>query len=71
MDGPSFNEFVVKLNRPVREVQKALLQKGIIAGYDLGRDYPSLENHLLVCVTEIRTKDEIDRFVEEMGVCHG
>jgi len=71
MDGPSFNEFVVKLNRPVREVQKALLQKGIIAGYDLGRDYPRLENHLLVCVTEIRTKDEIDRFVEEMGVCHG
>jgi glycine dehydrogenase subunit 1 len=66
-DGHSFNEFVVKLNKPVKEVNQQLLTKGIIGGYDLGRDYPGLEQHMLVAVTELRTKDEIDTFVKEMG----
>lgn len=66
-EGPSFNEFVVKLNKPVKEVNQKLLESGIIGGYDLGRDYPGLENHMLVAVTELRTKEEIDTFVKEMG----
>lgn len=66
-DGPIFNEFVVKLPRPVKEVNQALLQKGFIGGYDLGRDYPGLENHMLVAVTELRTKEEIDTFAKELG----
>lgn len=66
-DGHSFNEFVVKLNKPVKQVNQQLLEKGIIGGYDLGRDYPGLENHMLVAVTELRTKEEIDTFVKEMG----
>ena len=37
-DGPVFNEFVVKLNKPVKEVNEKLLDKQIIGGYDLGRD---------------------------------
>ncbi|XJZ29108.1 aminomethyl-transferring glycine dehydrogenase subunit GcvPA [Bacillota bacterium Lsc_1132] len=69
-DGPSFNEFILKLNRPVKEVNKLLLQKGIIGGYDLGRDDPELANHMLVAVTEQRTKEEIDTFVKEMGDYH-
>ncbi|MBW8348094.1 aminomethyl-transferring glycine dehydrogenase subunit GcvPA [Bacillus sp. IITD106] len=66
-DGYQFNEFVVKLNKPVREVNEILLQKGIIGGYDLGRDYPELDGHMLVAVTELRTKEEIDSFVKEVG----
>lgn len=69
-EGPSFNEFIVKLNKPVKEVNKALLQKGIIGGYDLGRDFSDLENHMLVAVTELRTKEEIDTFVKELGDFH-
>ncbi|MGX1901077.1 aminomethyl-transferring glycine dehydrogenase subunit GcvPA [Thermolongibacillus altinsuensis] len=68
--GPFFNEFVVKLNKSVKEVNKRLLEKGIIGGYDVGRDYPELENHMLVAVTELRTKEEIDTFVKELGDCH-
>ena len=34
-DGPSFNEFVVKLNKLIKEVNQELLEKGIIGGYDL------------------------------------
>ncbi len=39
----SFNEFVVKLNKPVKEINQKLLKKNIIGGYDLGRDYPELK----------------------------
>jgi glycine dehydrogenase subunit 1 len=61
---PSFNEFVVKLPRSVKEVNEALFQQGIIGGYDLGKDYPELANHMLIAVTEVRTKAEIDRLAE-------
>jgi glycine dehydrogenase subunit 1 len=69
-DGYSFNEFVVKLNKPVKEINQDLLEKGIIGGYDLGRDYPELANHMLVAVTEQRSKEEIDTFVKEVGDLH-
>ncbi|KKK33213.1 glycine dehydrogenase [Mesobacillus campisalis] len=69
-EGPSFNEFVVKMNRPVKAINEELLAKGIIGGYDLGRDYPELNEHMLIAVTELRTKEEIDTFVEELGDCH-
>lgn len=66
-EGPIFNEFVVKLNKPVKEVNAKLLEKGIVGGYDLGLTYPDLQNHMLVAVTELRTKEEIDTFVKELG----
>lgn len=69
-NGSHFNEFVVKLREPVKTVNERLLQKGIIGGYDLGRDYPDLANHMLVAVTELRTKAEIDDFVKELGDSH-
>jgi glycine dehydrogenase subunit 1 len=69
-DGHLFNEFVVKLNKPVKEINQQLLQKGIIGGYDLGRDYPDLANHMLVAVTEQRLKEEIDTLVKEVGDLH-
>jgi glycine dehydrogenase subunit 1 len=65
-EGASFNEFVVKLSKPVKEVNQALLKKGVIGGYDLGRDYPELDGHMLIAVTELRTKEEIDNFVKEL-----
>ncbi|WP_374724578.1 aminomethyl-transferring glycine dehydrogenase subunit GcvPA [Calidifontibacillus erzurumensis] len=64
--GPFFNEFVISCPKPVNDINEYLLQKGIIGGYDLGRDYDELSNHMLVCVTELRTKAEIDLFVKEM-----
>lgn len=66
-DQPFFNEFVLKLPRPVAEVNSELLEHDIIGGYDLGRDYPELANHMLVAVTEIRTREEIDRFAAVLG----
>lgn len=63
---PSFNEFVVKLSKPVADVNRKLLDAGIIGGYDLGLDYPELTGHTLLAVTELRTKEEIDTLVKEL-----
>ncbi len=65
--GSHFNEIVVKTNKSVTEINKGLIEKGIIGGFDLGRVYPGLENHALIAVTELRTKEEIDTLVAEMG----
>lgn len=62
-----FNEFVVKLSKDVDEINETLLKEGIIGGYNLGRDNDSLKNHMLVAVTELRTKEEIDGLVERLG----
>ncbi|MBI2842568.1 MAG: aminomethyl-transferring glycine dehydrogenase subunit GcvPA [Armatimonadetes bacterium] len=61
---PFFKEFVVKSEKPVSEINRKLLDNGIIGGLDLGQYYPELKNHVLICVTEKRTKEEIDRMVE-------
>ncbi|TGV16864.1 glycine dehydrogenase, partial [Mesorhizobium sp. M00.F.Ca.ET.186.01.1.1] len=61
---PVFNEFVLKVPKSVGEVNRELLAKKIVGGYDLGRDYPELANHMLLAVTEARTKEEIDALVQ-------
>jgi len=62
---PFFREFVVKSKRPVAELNQGLLTHQILGGYDLGQDYPDLQNHWLVAVTEKRTKAEIDHLVRK------
>ncbi|MBN6186050.1 aminomethyl-transferring glycine dehydrogenase subunit GcvPA [Aneurinibacillus sp. BA2021] len=69
-DAPIFNEFVVKTAKPIGEMNRALLQDGIIGGFDLGRDYPELSGHMLLAVTELRTKEEIDRLVKGLEGAH-
>ncbi|MBC1527120.1 aminomethyl-transferring glycine dehydrogenase subunit GcvPA [Listeria seeligeri] len=61
-----FNEFVIKLAKPIKEVNEALLDEGIIGGYDLGFYDAKYEKHMLVAVTEMRTKEEIDAFVASL-----
>lgn len=61
---PFFKEFVVRTERPVSEINRRLLEDNILGGLDLGRYYPELENHMLLCVTEKRTREQIDRLVE-------
>ncbi len=67
MSKPFFNEFVVACPRPVAEINEALLKEGMIGGYDLGQNYFHAQDHMLVCVTEVNGKDEIDRLVEVLG----
>ncbi len=66
-DKPFFKEFVVASDMPVEHVNRGLLENGILGGYDLGKDYPGYEKSLLFCVTEKRTRAEIDNLVDVMG----
>ncbi|TLN21298.1 aminomethyl-transferring glycine dehydrogenase subunit GcvPA, partial [bacterium] len=61
---PFFNEFVVKCPRPVEETNLHLLDHGILGGYDLGKDYPALKDHMLIAVTEMVSKDDIEALCE-------
>lgn len=66
---PFFHEFALCFagNRSVAEVNAHLLEHGILGGYDLGQDYPSLKDHMLIAVTEMNTKEEIDTLVEVLS----
>jgi glycine dehydrogenase subunit 1 len=67
-DKPFFKEFVVRCPAPVKHVNDYLLNEwGIIGGYDLGRDYPNLRHHMLVCVTEVISREEIDALVDALA----
>ena len=61
---PTFNEFVIQLpeGTDMSKLQSELLEAGFIGGYDLGSAYPELANHMLIAVTDRRTKEEIDHF---------
>lgn len=64
--GPFFHEFVVRCPQPVSEINQALLEYDIIGGYDLGQDYPELDRHMLLAVTEKIHKEDIDDLVEAL-----
>ncbi|KAA8997923.1 aminomethyl-transferring glycine dehydrogenase subunit GcvPA [Paenibacillus spiritus] len=68
---PFFNEFAVKLpeGTDLSAVGSKLAQAGFLGGYDLGRDYPELAGHMLIAVTEKRTRTEIDEFASALEGC--
>jgi glycine dehydrogenase subunit 1 len=59
---PTFNEFTVCLPVDASLVVERMIQKGIAAGFPLGRYYKGMENYMIIAVTEKRTKEEIDRY---------
>jgi glycine dehydrogenase subunit 1 len=65
---PFFNEFIIKLpeGTSIAALNEKLLKAGFIGGYDLGRDDQSLTGHMLIAVTERRTKAEIDEFAQQL-----
>lgn len=62
-----FNEFTVACPRPIADINAALLEAGILGGYDLGQHYFHLQNHMLLCVTEMNSKEEIDRLADTLA----
>jgi glycine dehydrogenase subunit 1 len=65
-DTPFFHEFVIKTPKPVNAINLHLQNHWILGGYDLSQDYPELENHMLIAVTEKLTREDIDDFVEAL-----
>jgi glycine dehydrogenase subunit 1 len=64
---PYFHEFALCVGQPVEEVNAHLLEHGIVGGYDLGKDYPALKDHMLIAVTEMNSKEEIDMLVDVLA----
>lgn len=62
-----FHEFLVKTPFPAGKINNHLQQQGIIGGLDLSRIDCPLEG-LLVCVTEKRTREELDKFISALEV---
>jgi glycine dehydrogenase subunit 1 len=63
---PYFHEVVIKLDKPVSKVLSAMEDKKILAGYDLSKAYPALANHLLICVTETKTADDLTAYANAL-----
>ncbi len=66
-DTPFFNEFTLTLPGGPGPVLERLTEQGFLGGVDLTRFGDGLPGHLLVAVTERRTRDEMDRFTEAMA----
>ncbi len=69
LDLPIFNEFVVKTEKPFSQIEKSLLAEKIFAGLSLSKFYPERKNEFLVCATETKTREDLDRFVEALARC--
>lgn len=63
---PFFMEFALSGEVSGEKVNEDLLKSGILGGFELGSDYEEYKNSLLFCVTEKRTKNEIDNLVKVM-----
>jgi glycine dehydrogenase subunit 1 len=59
---PYFHEAVLQLERPVAAVLKSLAARGIHGGLDLSGYYPELGQALLVCATETKTTQDLERY---------
>ena len=64
--GPHFNEFVLEVDSNAQDLCDKLSQKKIYPGIPLGKYFPELKHHLLVCATEMTRKAHIDRLVAEL-----
>jgi glycine dehydrogenase subunit 1 len=66
-DQSTFKEFAIRVGRPAHEVVREARAHGVHPGYALGRDYPGMDDALLVCVTEKRSPADIDRLAEVLA----
>ena len=63
---PTFNEFVLQIEKEPENVLEKLKKEGMIGGLPLGKFYPELDHHLLVTMTEMNKKEEIDQWAEAL-----
>ncbi|MBU1776026.1 MAG: glycine dehydrogenase, partial [Gammaproteobacteria bacterium] len=62
-NSPHFHEVVLHLPKPSAEVLAKMQEQGVLGGFDLQPHYPQLGNAILVCATETKTSDDIEKYV--------
>jgi glycine dehydrogenase subunit 1 len=65
--GPVYNEFAIRTGRPATELLAALEEEGILGGAPLARWYPDFPNDVLVAVTELNTREQMDQYAAAVG----
>lgn len=68
---PFFHEVLIRCDRPVTEILDELRRHGIDGGYAIEQHFPQLPNTVLVCATEKRTQEDMDRYaavLSERGI---
>ena len=63
----TFKEFAVRVGRPAAEAIEDARRQGVHPGYALRRDYAGMEDALLVCLTEKKTREDVDRLAEVLA----
>lgn len=66
---PTFNEFVVRVPAEIEPLHARLVEKKIVAGLPLKDYYPELSAHYLFCVTETKSRQDLDNLIREMQSC--
>jgi glycine dehydrogenase subunit 1 len=64
---PFFNEFALRLPRDASQISTALREKELVSGLPLSRFYPEAKYDMLFCTTELTSKEEMDRLIEQLG----
>ncbi len=64
--GPNFNEFVIQLSKPVLQVLRELRNRGILGGVSIENWGDDLKNCMLVCATEMNTKQQMDQYIQAL-----
>ncbi|MDR3281550.1 MAG: hypothetical protein LBS78_00780, partial [Endomicrobium sp.] len=62
-----FNEFVIETQKDIKKMGKKLFKSGILGPLNLSHTSENLKNCLLFCVTEKRSKLEINKLVEVLA----
>jgi glycine dehydrogenase subunit 1 len=62
-----FKEFVMETEKPAQKILNSLLENKIFGGIPLSIFYEELKNHILISVTEKRTKEEMDKYVDTLS----
>lgn len=65
--GPCFHETALTLPGPASEILQTLKEQGILGGLNLQEYYPELNNTLLICATETKTADDLEKYSEMLG----
>lgn len=65
-ESPTFNEFVLQMPPGFAKTRRRLLEKKIVPGLPLESYYPELKDHYLFCVTETKSREDMDCFVKEL-----
>ncbi|MBI3317209.1 MAG: aminomethyl-transferring glycine dehydrogenase subunit GcvPA [Candidatus Omnitrophica bacterium] len=69
LETPIFNEFPIKTDKNLDEIEAKMAQDKIIPGLRLSRFYAEKKKEILICATETKSKEDLDRFVERLSQC--